>query len=911
MIRVREVEALLRGLRQVAAPALLVVLAGLAGPAPAHAVEFPGPVPIELNGAVRTAVPVPVEGEGDLLVVGLGSGDLVVLRYAAGAGILVFVDRIELGAEIVAVTPVGPAAGGGRELLVATRSPDRLFTVTAGTADPYLTLVGTSLLEEEPGPMAAAADGRVFMVMPGIDTVLRLERSGDAWTVAASFPAGDRPVDLAAADLDGDGADEILVAAEGPLSRAVMLYRRSGDDLELQGQVVLEAGPSALAVVEGDVPGAEAVAVVSRDTALTWTVAESGAQLAVIGRQALTVPAAGVISAVLGDGQAGLLTASPDRGLVESHRRGDGAWELVGGYFPGCRPWGLAAGDLNGDGVGDVVGLGGDSRLLTVMFGSSEGTFWGFPALALPGQPGSLNLADFDGDGLEDLAVMVADAGTLAVFPGEPGGGIGPAPLVQSLFPLPGAVTAMDAEAGGAAELVAFDPIAMLIHVMRREGDAFVSMDQLAPRAAVDILLAGDVDADGHEDLVALLRNAPEISVFYGRGDGTFLDPVTFGFGLLAEQIVLVDLDADGLLDLVAADGINRIETALNVDGRSFVAGEMLNVGIGLRRLETGDLDGDGDEDVVVVTPADRTLSFLENMGNGTLVRTAGSIALEDRPESAVVADLDADGRNDVAVNLRGAGAIGVLFKLADGSWSPLASFAASGDVAQFAASDLNADGAVDFLTLDWLLQLGLTMLNIDRGDVPAALPALQATCDGDGEAVLMRTGEAVRWRLEAVAGGSRQDVAADGQALRGDLERVGDAWRWRPDALLTAAGRLELRLVVEGTSGLVVHEAVLEACREAGGPSALSWARSPWPIPFNPTVQAAFATTRPGRVQAAVHDLRGRRVALLLDEDLPAGSHALTWDGRDGGRPAAAGVYLLRVTGQGTALTARLVLLK
>jgi hypothetical protein len=909
VIRVREVEALLRVLRRVAGPAALAVLIGLAGPAPA--VEFPGPVPIELNGAVRTAVPVPVEGDGDLLVVGLSSGDLAVLRYSPGAGILTFVDRIALGAEIVAIASAGPAAGGGLELVVATRSPDRLFTVAAGTAEPFLTLVGTSLLEEEPGRMVVAADGRIFMVLPGLDTVLRLERDGNAWAAAASFAAGDRPVDLAAADLDGDGADEILVAAEGPLSRAVMLYRRAGDDLELQGQVVLEAGPSALAVVDGGLPGVEAVAVVSRDAARSWTVAEVGGQLAVVGQQPLTVPAAAVISTVLGDGGAGLLTASPDRGLVESLRRGDGTWEPVGGYFPGCRPWGIVGGDINGDGVGDVVGLGGDSRLLTVMFGSDEGTFWGFPALALPGQPGSLNLADFDGDGVRDLAVMVADAGTLAVFPGLPGGGIGAVPLVQSLFPLPGAVTAMDAETGGPAELVAFDPLAGLMQVMRLEGETFVAIDELAPGAAVRRLLAGDLDADGHEDLVALLRTAPEISVYYGRGDGTFGDPVTFGFGLLAEQLVLVDLDADGFLDLVAADGINRIETALNVGGRAFVAGDMLNVGIGSRRLVTGDLDGDEDEDVVVVTPADRTLSFLENTGNGTLVRSTGSIALEDRPESAVVADLDADGRNDVAVNLRSAGTIGVLFKLADGSWSPLASFAASGDVAQFAASDINADGAVDFLTLDGLLQLGLTMLNIDRGDVPVAAPVLQPACDGGAGAVVLRPGDAVRWRLEANTGSRWQVVALDGIALRGELERADGSWRWRPDALLAGAGRLELRLVLEGPGGLVVHEAVLEACRDAGLPAALAWARSPWPIPFNPTVRAAFATARAGRVQASVHDLRGRRVALLLDEDLPAGRHELTWDGRDGHRPAAAGVYLLRITGQGTALTARLVLVK
>jgi hypothetical protein len=65
-------------------------------------------------------------------------------------------------------------------------------------------------------------------------------------------------------------------------------------------------------------------------------------------------------------------------------------------------------------------------------------------------------------------------------------------------------------------------------------------------------------------------------------------------------------------------------------------------------------------------------------------------------------------------------------------------------------------------------------------------------------------------------------------------------------------------------------------------------------------------------RVTARVFDVTGRRVAVLLDEVLPAGSHRLQWDGRgDDGRPQSAGVYFLRLESPRSERTRKLVLLQ
>lgn len=72
-------------------------------------------------------------------------------------------------------------------------------------------------------------------------------------------------------------------------------------------------------------------------------------------------------------------------------------------------------------------------------------------------------------------------------------------------------------------------------------------------------------------------------------------------------------------------------------------------------------------------------------------------------------------------------------------------------------------------------------------------------------------------------------------------------------------------------------------------------------PNPFNPRVELTWRQARPGRVRATVHDLRGRRVATLVEDLREAGGHRVTWDGRgDDGRALPSGAYLVAVEAGG-----------
>jgi flagellar hook assembly protein FlgD len=68
-------------------------------------------------------------------------------------------------------------------------------------------------------------------------------------------------------------------------------------------------------------------------------------------------------------------------------------------------------------------------------------------------------------------------------------------------------------------------------------------------------------------------------------------------------------------------------------------------------------------------------------------------------------------------------------------------------------------------------------------------------------------------------------------------------------------------------------------------------------PNPFNPQTTFHFELARPGRAVLEIFDLAGRRVRTLVSADLPAGAHALRWNGTDdSGRALASGGYLGRL---------------
>jgi hypothetical protein len=80
-------------------------------------------------------------------------------------------------------------------------------------------------------------------------------------------------------------------------------------------------------------------------------------------------------------------------------------------------------------------------------------------------------------------------------------------------------------------------------------------------------------------------------------------------------------------------------------------------------------------------------------------------------------------------------------------------------------------------------------------------------------------------------------------------------------------------------------------------GAASTEWLAAPSPNPASGSITARFGLARESRVSLAIYDLAGRRVRVLEGGTLPAGEHAVTWDGRgDRGEALAGGLFFMRL---------------
>jgi hypothetical protein len=84
------------------------------------------------------------------------------------------------------------------------------------------------------------------------------------------------------------------------------------------------------------------------------------------------------------------------------------------------------------------------------------------------------------------------------------------------------------------------------------------------------------------------------------------------------------------------------------------------------------------------------------------------------------------------------------------------------------------------------------------------------------------------------------------------------------------------------------------------------------FPNPFRNSASLEFTIPDAGRVTVNVYDVRGKLVARLDDGARPAGTHAITWNGRDSsGSRVSAGTYFFKLEAPGVISTRKAVLVR
>jgi len=168
--------------------------------------------------------------------------------------------------------------------------------------------------------------------------------------------------------------------------------------------------------------------------------------------------------------------------------------------------------------------------------------------------------------------------------------------------------------------------------------------------------------ADGTSAGLLTVKGTPVKGYIYrltaaaGTGPAEFTSAFSSPFSSSTHGVDLGDVDGDGDLDLVAANAAKQNAVYLN-DGTGAMVGGPNNFGTGsdnTMSVDLGDLDGDGDLDIVAGNINEQNTSHL-NDGSGGFASSANFGTGSDATRPVVLGDLDGDGYMDVAVGNDGA----------------------------------------------------------------------------------------------------------------------------------------------------------------------------------------------------------------------------------------------------------------
>lgn len=187
-------------------------------------------------------------------------------------------------------------------------------------------------------------------------------------------------------------------------------------------------------------------------------------------------------------------------------------------------------------------------------------------------------------------------------------------------------------------------------------------------------LTTGDLNSDGLKDIIITCREADRILWLKNLGSLNFSGPFAINYNFREVSKTLVsDLDEDGDLDIVAISGTrNEIIWHENTDGNAFFSQAKLISGTlqNPTDLVVGDLNNDGDEDLVVSSSDDNKISIIDNLSGGNFSEPNTIYNLAIGANSLNLADLNGDNRLDIIASYAGNGSIEWFKQNVDRSFS-------------------------------------------------------------------------------------------------------------------------------------------------------------------------------------------------------------------------------------------------
>lgn len=718
---------------------------------------------------LRAVIAVDVNGDGqpDLVHVN-ATFDTLSVRLntsAPGATSTSFAAEqfLTVGARPVALS-AADIDGDGRLDLIAVNRDDNTVSVllnrtAPGAAAPVFATQSTYATGTRPLSIAVAdinGDGRIDLAVADYEAstasiLLNLTTPGAEMATFAAAQATTtdiHPASVTAADLNGDGRPDLVAANDQPGTVSVLINTTApgAPTAAFAPLQTFDVGTWPQAIVCADIDGDGRADLAVTNSAFVGGVSvlknttAPGATTATFAVRAIidagAYPDSIAAADINRDGHIDLIVSSGNDGNVSVLRNatapGAAPRFAAPQHFDAHDAHAVVTADVNGDGLPDVVAADSGSDTISILLDTtppSAATLGIAAPASFPtgANPRAIAAADIDGDGRHDLVVANYDEGEVSVFMNTAAPGAAPAFAPRGVFDageFPTSLTFADLNGDGKPDLLLADLTADWFSVLLNATEpgrtpAFAARQQISMSAGVRSITAADIDGDGRTDavattsdddlnawLVVALNTTPP-----GAGAVTFSPPQAFAIVGSPDTVAIADINGDGRPDVVLLHlGSDQVSVFINTTAAgsataAFSPPVMFRTESLSNTIVVADIDGDGRPDLAVA--GFHGISIMHN--ETALGATLPAFGARQRvgaglgPVDLVAADIDGDGRADLAMaEEQPDGYLTILINAtppgsAEASFAGQTRFAGVTTPVGLVATDLNGDRRVDF----------------------------------------------------------------------------------------------------------------------------------------------------------------------------------------------------------------------